>query len=256
MGRGEGHTAPLGERNQRRRRERGTFGRIGSAAHLVEQDQRRIVRLVQDPAEHSDVRAEGRKAGGDRLSVADVGIEAPEHRQSAPRGERRNDPTLGQGSRETDRLEEHGLAAGVGTAHEQRAFVVSKLEVEGHNRFLAGEQQRMTPAYDDQRARSGAHRRAPLPPRRPHNARGQRDRPPPRTSRRRHEGQTAPAEADRSGHAAREVSPALPRLPPRGARCPSSIASDGSMKSVPALPDSSWMIPDGRARESRRTGMT
>jgi hypothetical protein len=35
---------------------------------------------------------------------------------------------------------------------------------------------------------------------------------------------------------------------------PSSIAALGSTKSVPALPDSSWTIPSGRLRESRRTG--
>jgi hypothetical protein len=34
------------------------------------------------------------------------------------------------------------------------------------------------------------------------------------------------------------------------------MVSEGSMNSVPALPDSSWMIPGGRFRESRRTGMT
>ncbi len=101
-----------------------------------------------------DVRAEGRKARGDGLPVADVGVEAPEHRQPAPGADRRNDPALRQGSGETDRLEEHGLAAGVGTADEQRAFVGGELEVEGHDRFLAGEQQRMAPAYDDERRRS------------------------------------------------------------------------------------------------------
>jgi hypothetical protein len=37
---------------------------------------------------------------------------------------------------------------------------------------------------------------------------------------------------------------------------PSSIASVGSTKSVPALPDSSCTMPAGRLRESRRTGMT
>ena len=37
---------------------------------------------------------------------------------------------------------------------------------------------------------------------------------------------------------------------------PSSIASAGSMNRVPALPLSSWTIPPGRLRESRRTGMT
>ena len=91
-----------------------------------------------------------------RLPVADVGVEAAEHRQPAAGPDRRHDAALGQRGREADRLEQHGLAAGVGAADEQRPLVGRELEVERDHRLRAGEQQRMAAVHDPESAGAGA----------------------------------------------------------------------------------------------------
>ena len=125
--------------------ERRALGRIGAAPDLVEQDERRVVRVVEDPAQHPHVRAEGREAGRDALPVADVGVEATEDREPAARPDRRHDPALRQRGGQTHRLEQHGLPAGVGAADEQRALAGGKAQIERDHRLRAGEQQRMAP---------------------------------------------------------------------------------------------------------------
>ena len=204
-----------------------------------------------------DVGAEGGEARGDRLAVADVGEEAPEHRQTAPGADRRHDPALRQRGGEPHRLEQHGLAAGVGAADEQRALVRrsarGRTEPPAPRRASSSGWRPFTIRSDAGRA---AHLGHLARARRPRSARGRPDRPPRRTSRPR------PRIAGSSGRS-RSVSSRSTLSVSRSSSTsasrsalPSSIASVGSMKRVPALPDSSCMMPAGRLRESRRTGMT
>jgi hypothetical protein len=126
------------ERGQGCGGEGGAFGGVGSAPDLVEQHQRRGVGLVEYPAQHRDVGAEGREARRYGLPVADVGIEAAEDRQPAPGTDRRNDPALRQRRGEPDGLEQHRLPAGVGPAHEERPLLHREVEVEGNHRLGPG----------------------------------------------------------------------------------------------------------------------
>ena len=101
--------------------ERAAFDRIGARADFVEQHQRR-----RRPAPRSidamlrDVRREGAQARLDRLLVADVGEQRPEHRQRAirrPAGMR--SPACAIIAQQPGGLQRDGLAAGVRPGDEQ-----------------------------------------------------------------------------------------------------------------------------------------
>ena len=163
MGGGDGPGAPLGERPKRGARQRSPFRRIGAAPDLVDQDQGggvgRGERLPQD----RHVGAEGREVGADRLVVADIGDDPPEHRQLAPRAERRHHAALRQLGSEAHGLQEHGLAAGVRPADQQGPLRVAQLQVEGHHRGSPAEQQRVAGIPQHQpAARLPDHRGLPV----------------------------------------------------------------------------------------------
>ena len=71
--------------------------------------------------------------------------------------DRRDDAALRQRRRETDRLEEDGLAAGVGTADQQRALAGIHLQVERHHRLGSGQEQRVAAVHDPERRRRRVH---------------------------------------------------------------------------------------------------
>ena len=102
--------------------------------------------------QRGEVRREGREVGGDRLVVADVREEPGEHRQLAAGAHRRDDAALRQRAEEPDRLEQDGLAAGVGTADDERALVRVERQVERHDRLARRQEQRVPPVHDDERA--------------------------------------------------------------------------------------------------------
>src|ERR1700694_2815587 len=88
-------------------------------------------------AEHLDqileVGAEGREAREDRLLVADVGVDVVEYRDPGTEGDGRGDSRLNQRREKPERLEEHGLAAGIGPGDEQRSLVREHLQIEWHD---------------------------------------------------------------------------------------------------------------------------
>src|SRR5712692_4098396 len=74
----------------------------------------------------------GRKARGDRLAIANVGEYFGEDRQRRMRADRRDNPTLCKQRQQADRLDQNGLAAGVGAGNEDGELVGMKFEVERH----------------------------------------------------------------------------------------------------------------------------
>ena len=186
------------------------------------------------------------------LPVADVGVEAAEERQPAARAHRRDDAALRQRRGQPDGLEQHRLSAGVGTADEEGALRRHELEVERNDRIRAGQQQRMAAVHDRERRPGRRPPRAPRlrPPR--HSARGRPGRPRRRTSR-------PASRSDGSSGRSRSVSSRSTRSVSRSSSTsasrsalPSSIASDGSMKRVPALPD--LVVDDARRAGSASRG--
>ena len=65
----------------------------------------------------------------------------------------RDDAALRQQTGEAHRLDEHGLAARVGTGDEDGPFVGSELQIERHHDHLAAFQQRVTAGADVERPR-------------------------------------------------------------------------------------------------------
>ena len=124
------HRAPAGERPQHRGGERRPLGWVGAAAHLVEQNERLRTRPLEDVAQRSHVRREGRQARRDRLAVADVGKDLAEHRELGLGTQGWNDTALRQQADQADGLDQHRLAAGVGAGHEQSEFIGSERQVE------------------------------------------------------------------------------------------------------------------------------
>ncbi len=106
------------------------LGGIGAAADFVEQHERAGTCAVQNLAQHGDVRRKGRKARRDRLAVADVGKDLRKDRQRGMRPDRWDDAALGHQCQQTDRLDQHGLAAGIGTGDQDGEFVGVQFEVE------------------------------------------------------------------------------------------------------------------------------
>ena len=155
--RGQGERPAPGKPHERRGGQRRPFGGIGPAPDLVEEDERGVVGMVKNPAKHPNVRAERRETRRDRLAVADVGIEAAEDRETGARPHRRHDAALRQRGGETHRLEEHRLAAGIGTTDEERAFVGAEVEIERYHRSGTGKEKRVTPAADRQRGNPDLH---------------------------------------------------------------------------------------------------
>ena len=234
-----------GERHQRGRRQRGAFGRIGAAADLVQQHQRRVVGVVQDPPQHAHVRAEGREARGDatagrRCRRRSGGRPAA----GCPRPTGGTMPLCASAAARPTALSSTVLPPVFGPLMSRvRSSGVSSRS-NGTTGSRPGQQQRMAAV-----ARSGARpaRRPPRAPRRrppPRSARGRRDRPPRRTSRPR-PAATASSGRSRSvsSRSTRSVSRSSSTSASRSA-LPSSIASDGSMNSVPALPD--LVVDDAR----------
>ena len=148
------------QREQHGSRERGALHRVGTPAQLVQQHERPIVHVQQDGLERRHVRAERGEARVDRLVVSDVGEDALEGGQRGARPDRWDDTRLRHGADQTHRLEEHRLAAGIGTAHHDRELVRSELEVERH-RIPLGEQERMHSALDGESLPLGPDRREP-----------------------------------------------------------------------------------------------
>ena len=92
----------------------------GSARSLRHLDDRR------------QVCGEGGQALRDRLLVADVGIDAPEHRQPAAGRRRHVEPALRHEREEPDALERHRLAAGVGAGDHEHPVLAAEPQAHRH----------------------------------------------------------------------------------------------------------------------------
>jgi hypothetical protein len=88
------------------------------------------------------VRTEGREARLDRLFIADIGIDVVEHRDGAFGIHRRRNPGLHHDRDDPDRLQQHGLAAGVGPRDEERPLVGPHRKVERHDLRALGRRAR------------------------------------------------------------------------------------------------------------------
>ncbi len=132
---------------------RALFG-IGRRTQLVEQHQRMRGRLVRDEIDVGDVRRKGREVLLDRLVVADVGEHRIEDRQLGALGRDRN-ARLRHQRQQTNGLQRHGLAAGVGTADDDLAMLAVELDGERNDGNAPGFQrplqQRMARVAQDER---------------------------------------------------------------------------------------------------------
>ena len=72
----------------------------------------------------------------DRLLVADIGIDRVEDAQRRAGMGRDVQPRLGHQRQQTDRLERHGLAAGIRSGDHQHKGVRIQLEIDRHHRQL------------------------------------------------------------------------------------------------------------------------
>ena len=92
-----------------------------------------------------EVRAERGQRRLQALLVADVREHVVEAGHPALGADRRGNAALDHQRPERERLEQHRLAAGVRTRHEQRAFARRHLEIERHHADTLRQQQRMPP---------------------------------------------------------------------------------------------------------------
>jgi hypothetical protein len=113
--------AALAEVVDHGRAEGAALCRVRARADFVQQDQCRQLQVPVHRHQVGDVSRERGQAGGDRLFVADVGEDGSEHRQPRALVRGHMQPRLRHGGKETGGLERHGLAARVGSGHDQHA---------------------------------------------------------------------------------------------------------------------------------------
>ncbi len=123
----------LEQRLEKGDRERRALVRIGARAELVEKQQARRSRRLPGFLEAQQASAEGRAVGEQILLVAHRGDQPGERRQAGAGSGRHRQPALVHQRQEPDRLEGHGLAAGVGAGDDQHATFPAELDVERHD---------------------------------------------------------------------------------------------------------------------------
>ena len=118
---------------ERRLADRAAFIGVRAGAQFVQQDQASRVGLGENVAKALHVPAERRQRLLQRLLVADIDqhiLEDP-HRGAAPHGDVQ--AALGHHRQKRDRLEAHGLAAGVGSGDHEDVEVQAKPHVDRHD---------------------------------------------------------------------------------------------------------------------------
>ncbi len=136
MRRDERQAAALDERLEERHRERRALLGVGSGTELVEQRQTLGPRRPVGFRQARQAPGEGRAVGEQILLVAHRGHEAREVRHLARGGSGDRQAGLGGERQETESLQRHGLAAGVGTGDHQRATLGGELDRERFDRAL------------------------------------------------------------------------------------------------------------------------
>ena len=131
------------------------FLRVGAGSQFVGEDERRRRRLGEDLRDIAQVCAERRQRRRDRLLVAHVGENVVHEGNHRPRAHGRRHPRLQEGEGEPDGLEQHRLAAGIGTGEQQGALRCRERKVERDDDHPLGDEERMAPLDDP-------HRRARL----------------------------------------------------------------------------------------------
>ena len=121
VGRRHHHGTTDAEVVDHRHGQRAALVRIGPAAGLVEQHERRQRQRAVHGDDVGDVAREGAEARRDRLLVADVGKHRSKDRHLAAVGRRHEQARLGQERQEPGRFECDGLAAGIRPRHHQHA---------------------------------------------------------------------------------------------------------------------------------------
>src|ERR1700682_4957677 len=101
-----------------------------------------------------EMRAKGRETGEDRLLIADVGVDVIEYRYPGTESDRRGDSRLNERGEKPERLEKHGLAAGVWAGDEQRALIREHLEIEWDDVDPLRDEERVA-ALDDPKSFGG-----------------------------------------------------------------------------------------------------
>ncbi len=102
------------------RTEGAALDRIRAGPDLVQQHQGRVGQFAIHRDDLGNVAREGAETGRDRLVVADVREDRPEHRQPRSLGHGNMQPGLGHQRQEPGGLEGHGLATGIRSGHDQR----------------------------------------------------------------------------------------------------------------------------------------
>ena len=121
MGREDREARPLGQRLGRRAREGRALLGVRAGHELVAQHERRPARLPQDLGDVRQVTRERREIAGDRLLIADVRQHGREEADAAALVRGHEQARARQQRRQRDGLEQHGLAARVGPAHDEQA---------------------------------------------------------------------------------------------------------------------------------------
>ena len=133
--------------------ERAAFLGIGRGAELIEQHQRIGGDVERHLADVGDVRGERAQILLDRLVVADIGEHLFKQRElglDGGNGQRR----LRHQAEQSDGLQGHRLAAGIGTADQQRAAVLRQFQTDRHGGLVPAAQhvleQRMARVFEQQ----------------------------------------------------------------------------------------------------------
>ena len=119
-------------------RQGGALGRVRAGAELVEEDQVMLPGVTEDVDDILHVAGEGGQGFFNRLGIADVGKDFSEYGQACSAC-RHKEAGLGHDSQQTQGLQRHGLAAGVGTGDDQDPVVAADFNVNGDGLFRVQE---------------------------------------------------------------------------------------------------------------------
>jgi hypothetical protein len=135
--RGDHAATPADECLQEGKRQGGALLRIRAGADLVAEHERVLVGDGQELGQVAQMGREAAQGAGDRLLIPEVHAEPPDQGQGRVLARRHVPAALGQQQADADRLERHGLAAGVRSADEHDWTLGGRGQIQRHDR-LAG----------------------------------------------------------------------------------------------------------------------
>ena len=148
VGRRRDQDATREQRLEHGHRERRSLIGIGTRAELVEQRDVALLGLRERRDHVAQVRGEGREALRDRLLVPDVGEDPLDDRHPAAAAGGDLQSARGHQHEQADRLEGHGLPAGVRSGDHERLEVGAEAHVDRDNVAALGDEQRMARGHE------------------------------------------------------------------------------------------------------------